>query len=197
VEEVDRIRKASLASLAFFYFDWTDDKGKDLRSLLTSLIFQLHDQSDSYFNILSDFYSAHRRGSKYPSDAALSQCLKDMLSCPGQAPIFIILDGIDECPKSSGRFPPREAVLMFVEELVDLQLPNLRICVSSRPEFDITTVISPLALHTISLHDEPGQKEEIVEYVKSIVNSKPGVRNWAMKDKELVTDLVLQKGDGM
>ena len=109
VEEVDRIRKASLASLAFFYFDWTDDKRKDLRSLLTSLIFQLHDQSDSYFNILSDFYSAHRRGSKYPSDAALSQCLKDMLSCPGQAPIFIILDGIDECPKSSGRFPPREA----------------------------------------------------------------------------------------
>jgi hypothetical protein len=191
------MRKASVASLAFFYFDWSDDKRKDLRSLLRSLIFQLHDQSDSYFNILSDFYSAHRRGSKYPSDAALTQCLKDMLSCPGQVPTFIILDGIDECPTSSGRFPPREAVLMFVEELVGLHLPNLHICVSSRPEVDITTVIASLALHSISLHDEPGQKEEVVEYVKSIVDSKPGVRNWAVEDKELVTDLVLQMGDGM
>ena len=191
------MRRASLASLAFFYFDWTDDKRKDLRGLLTSLIFQLHDQSDSYFNILSDFYLAHRHGSKYPNDAVLTRCLKDMLSCPGQTPIYIIFDGIDGCPKSSGRIPPREAVLMFVEVLVGLHLPNLHICVSSRPEFDITTVISPLALHTISLHDEPGQKEEIVQYVRSIVDSKPGMRNWAMEDKELVTTLLSQKGDGM
>jgi hypothetical protein len=191
------MRKASQASLAFFYFDRSDDKKKGLRGLLTSLIFQLYDQSDSSLKILSDFYSSHRRGSKHPSDAALTQCLKNMLSCPGQAQIYIILDGIDGCPTSSGSLPPREAVLMFVEELVGLHLPNLHICVSSRPEFDVTTVISPLALHSISLHDEPGQKEEIVEYVKSIFDSKPGVRNWAVEDKELVTDLVLEKGDGM
>jgi hypothetical protein len=191
------MRKASQASLAFFYFDWSDDKKKGVRGLLTSLIFQLYDQSDSYFKILSDFYSSHRRGSKHPSDAALTQCLKDMLSFPGQAPTFIILDGIDGCPKSTGRFPPREAVLMFVKVFVGLHLPNLHICVSSRPEFDITTVISPLALHSISLHDEPAQKEEIVQYVRSIVDRKPGIRNWAMEDKELVTTLLSQKGDGM
>jgi hypothetical protein len=191
------MRKASQASLAFFYFDRSDDKKKGLRGLLTSLIFQLYDQSDSSLKILSDFYSAHRRGSKHPSDAALTQCLKDMLSCPRQASTFIILDGIDECPTSTGRFPPREAVLMFVEVLVGLHLPNLHICVSSRPEFDITTVISPLALHSISLHDEPAQKEEIVQYVKTIVDRKPGIRNWAMKDKALVTTLLSQKGDGM
>jgi hypothetical protein len=123
--------KAKLASLAFFYFD-RDDNKKDLRSLLSSLIFQLYDQSDSYFNILSAFYSAHRCGSQYPSDTALAQCLKDMLSLPGQAPIYVILDGIDECPKSSNCFPTREDVLTFVEELVGLHLPNLHICVSSR-----------------------------------------------------------------
>jgi hypothetical protein len=187
--------KAKLASLAFFYFD-RDDNRKDLRSLLSSLIFQLYDQSDSYFDILSAFHSAHRCGSQYPGDTALAQCLKDMLSLPGQAPIYVIIDGIDECPKSSNNFPLREDVLTFVEELVGLHLPNLHICVSSRPEVDITAVISPLALHSISLHSEAAQKEEIVKYVRSIVGSKPGMRNWAVEDKELVIDLLLQKADG-
>jgi hypothetical protein len=186
-----------LASLAFFYFDWRNDKKKDLRSLLSSLVFQLHNQSDSYSDILSGFYSAHNRGSQYLSDIALAQCLKDILTLRGQAPVYIILDGINECPKSFSEFHPREDVLMFVEELVGLHLPNLHICVSSRPEFDIKTVISPLAHHSISLHDETGQKEEIVQYVRSIVDSKPGVRRWAVEDKEVVTDLILQKADGM
>jgi hypothetical protein len=197
IEDIDRMRKDGLASLAFFYFDWSDDKKKDFRSLLSSLVFQLYDQSDAYFKIFSDFYSAHRRGSQYPSDAALTQCLKDILICPGQAPIYIILDGVDECPTSSSRFPPREDVLMLVEELVGLHLPNLHICVSSRPEIDIKTVIHPLALHSISLHDETAQKQEIVHYVRTIVDSNPGIRNWTVGDKELVIDVLSQKADGM
>jgi hypothetical protein len=191
------MRKDGLASLAFFYFDWSDDKKKVFRSLLSSLVFQLYDQSDAYFNIFSDFYSTHRRGSQYPSDAALKQCLKDLLMYPGQAPIYIILDGIDECPTSSSRFPPRENVLMLVEELVGLHLPNLHICVSSRPEVDIKTVIHPLALHSISLHDETAQKQEIVHYVRTIVDSNPAIRSWTVGDKELVTDVLSQKADGM
>jgi hypothetical protein len=191
------MRKDGLASLAFFYFDWSDDKKKIFRSLLSSLIFQLYDQSDAYFNIFSDFYSTHRRGSQYPSDVALKQFLKDILMYPGQAPIYIILDGIDECPTSSSRFPPRVDVLMLVEELVGLHLPNLHICVSSRPEVDIKNVIHPLALHSISLHDETAQKQEIVHYVKTIVDSNPAIRSWTVGDKELVTDVLSQKADGM
>jgi hypothetical protein len=191
------MRKDGLASLAFFYFDSRDDKKKDLRSLLSSLVFQLYDQSNSYFNIFSDFYSAHRRGSQYPSDAALAQCLKDILNFPGQAPIYIILDGVDECPKSSSSFPPREDILMFVEELIGLHLQNLHVCISNRPEMDIKTVIHPLSSHSISLHDERGQIQDIVNYVKSIVDSNPGMRSWAVGDKELVIDVLSEKADGM
>jgi hypothetical protein len=197
IEAIDRMRRAGLASLAFFYFDRSDDKKRNLRSLLSSLVLQLYDQSDLYFNILSDFHSAYHHGSQYPSDAALKQCLEDILSRSGKAPIYIILDGIDECLISSGRFSPREDVLMFVEELVGLHLPNLHICVGSRPEFDIKTVISPLAHHSISLHDEAAQKEEIVQYVRFIVDSNPRMRTWAVRDKELVIYVLSQKADGM
>jgi hypothetical protein len=191
------MRKAGLASLAFFYYDLMHDKKKDLRNLLSSLLYQLYDQSDSYLNIFSNFYSAHRRGSQYPSDAALTQCLKDMLNCPGQAPIYILVDGIDECPRTSGRRSPREDVLMFIEELVGLHLPDLHVCISSRPEIDIKTIIHPSVFHSISLHDENGQVQEIIDYVTSIVGSNPGMRNWTMEDKELVIDELSQKADGM
>ena len=191
------MRKAGLASLAFFYFDLMHDKKKDLRNLLSSLLYQLYDQSDSYLNIFSNFYSAHRRGSQYPSDAALTQCLKDMLNCPGQAPIYILVDGIDECPRTSGRRSPREDVLMFIEELVGLHLPDLHVCISSRPEIDIKTIIHPSVFHSISLHDENGQVQEIIDYVTSIVGSNPGMRNWTVEDKELVIDELSQKADGM
>ena len=191
------MRKTGSASLAFFYMDRMDDKKKDLRNLLTSLLYQLYDQSDSYLNIFSNFYSAHRRGSQYPSDAALKQCLKDMLSCSGQAPIYILVDGVDECPRISGRLSPREDVLTLIEELVGLHLPNLHVCISSRPEIGIKTIIHPSAFHSISLHDENGQVQEIIDYVTSIVGSNPGMRNWTVEDKELVIDELSKKADGM
>ena len=197
IEDIDRMRKAGLASLAFFYFDLMHDKKKDLRNLLSSLLCQLYDQSDSYLNIFSNFYSAHRRGSQYPSDAALKQCLKDMLSCSGQAPIYILVDGVDECPRISGRLSPREDVLTLIEELVGLHLPNLHVCISSRTEVDIKTIIHPLAFHSISLHEEKGQIQDIVDYIRSFVGSNPGMRNWKVEDKELVIDELSQKANGM
>ena len=191
------MHKAGLASLAFFYFDFRDDKKKDLRGLLSSLLFQLYYQSDSYSKIFSDFYMGHRRGSQYPSDAALTQCLKDMLNCQGQAPVYIIMDGVDECPKSSGTLYPREEVLMLVEELVGLRVSNLHICITTRPEIDIKTIFHPLTSHSVSLHEERGQIQDIVDYVRSTVNSDAGMRRWRVEDKELVTEVLSGKADGM
>jgi hypothetical protein len=197
IEDINRMHEAGLASLAFFYFNFRDDKKKGLRSLLSSLLFQLYYQSDSYSKILSDFYLAHRRGSKYPSDAALTQCLKDMLNCQGQAPIYIIMDGVDECPRSSGTLCPREEVLILVEELVGLRVSNLHICITTRPEIDIKTIIHPLTSHSVSLHEERGHAQDIVDYVRSIVNSDAGMRRWRIEDKELVVNALSERADGM
>ena len=56
---------------------------------------------------------------------------------PGQGPIYIIVDAVDECPNFLGRPSARDDVLELIEELVDLKLPNLHLCVASRPEMDI------------------------------------------------------------
>src|ERR1700679_2581778 len=131
IEDIRTLQRSGLASLAFFYFDFRDDQKKDQRGLLSSLLIQLCDQSDAYSAILSDFYEAHGGGSQHASNRELVACLKDMLKLPGQARVHIIVDALDECPITSDLSLPREKVLELVKELADLQIPNLRICITS------------------------------------------------------------------
>ncbi|KAN0105772.1 hypothetical protein V8E52_010731 [Russula decolorans] len=197
IEDTRALQKSGLASLAFFYCDFREGQKKDVHGILSSLLVQLGGQSDIYSATLSDFYAAHGRGSQHASDDELLECLKDMLKCPGQAAVHIIIDGLDECPATTGLPSPREKVLELVEELVNLHLPNLRICVASRPEADIVPVLEPLASCSVSLHGEGGQVQDIAEYVKSVVHTNREMKRWKATDKQLVIDVLIEKADGM
>ena len=197
IEDIRALQKARLASLAFFYCDFKADKKRDRRGILLSLLVQLGEQSDAYSAILSEFYVAHGRGSQNASDKELLGCLKDMLKCPGQATVHIIIDALDECPTNTGFPTPREKVLELVEELVKLRIHNLRICVTSRPEADIASTLEPLAFRSVSLEGENGQVKDIAEYIKSVVNTDKVMRKWKDTDKQLVIEVLLKKADGM
>jgi hypothetical protein len=112
--------------------------------------------------------------------------------------IYIIVDALDECPSSSG-FPKtvREKVLDLMEELLELSLPNLRICVTSRPEVDIRDVLEPLTSHDMSLHDENGQQNDVLDYISSVVLTDRKMRRWRSEEKQLVIDTLSAKADGM
>ena len=191
------MRKSGLASLAFYYFDFRDVQKKHRRGLLSSLLFQLCDQSDSYYDILSHLYSTHDHGVQDPSDGALTKCLEKMLGLSGKAPVYLILDALDECPNASGTPTARENVLSLVEDLVDLRLPNLHICLTSRPEVDIQTVLDPLQFRSISLHDQEGQKQDILDYIRSVVLSDRKTQRWRAEDKQLVINVLSQNANGM
>jgi len=45
---------------------------------------------------------------------------------PGDVPIYLILDALDECPNTNGIRSPRDQVLVLVENLVKL---NVQICI--------------------------------------------------------------------
>jgi hypothetical protein len=197
IEEIETMHKSGLASLAIYYCDFREDEKKDLRGLLSSMLFQLCDQSISYYGIMSSFYSAHSHGKKSPSDKELVQCLQDLLHLPGQVPVFLIVDALDECANTSALSSPRQDTLMLLEELVDSQLPNLRICITSRPEADIRPVLEPLTFRSISLHDESGQMEDIENYIKSVVNNNRKMRRWKPEHKQLVIDVLSKRADGM
>ena len=197
IENIDAMRKAGLASLAFFYCDFREDQKKELRGLLSSLLIQLCHQSDSYCDMLLKFYSDHSDGSRHPSDDALAVCLKNLLKLPGQAPVYIIVDALDECPCTSSVPSPREEVLNLIADLIDSKISNLRICVTSRPETDIKDVLDRLIFQSISLHDESGQKRDIEDYIKSVINTHPKNKRWKAEHKQLVIEVLTEKADGM
>jgi hypothetical protein len=197
IREIEVLRKSGLASLAFYYHDFREDQKKDSRGLLSSMLFQLCAQSDFYYDTLSHFYSTHLNGAQSPSNDELLRCLTELLELPGQAPVYLIIDALDECPDTSAMPSPREEVLALVEQLVKSRLGNLRLCVTSRPEADVKIVLEPLTFRSISVHDEKGQVKDIENYIRSVVNSDPKNRRWKQEDKQLVIDVLTERANGM
>ena len=185
--------------MAYFYFDFRNTNKQSLHDLLPSLLTQLSARSSLGCDILYELYSDQDDGKEQPSDSALAKCLKDMLTLPDQPPIYLIIDALDESPNTSGIPSARERVLQLLKELVDLRLPNLHICVTSRLEVDIRDVIVPLTSLRVSLHDQSGQKNDIADYVRSIVysDSEPVIRRWKKADKDLVIKVLSERADGM
>jgi hypothetical protein len=114
----------------------------------------------------------------------------------GQVPIYIIIDALDECPHGSWIPLSRGKVLQLVRTLVELHLPNLRIFATSRPESDIQTVLEPLTCTSISLHDQDGQKNDIVNYISYVVNSDSKMKRWREDDKKLAIKTLSDRAGG-
>ena len=199
IQDIKALCEAGEASMAYFYFDFRNANKQCLHDLTPSLLTQLSTRSSLCSDVLSELYSLHHSGKTQPSDDDLTNCLKNMLTLSDQRPIYLIMDALDESPNISGIPTAREKVLQLLKELVGLRLPNLHICVTSRPEIDIRDVIVPLTSLRVSLHDESGQKKDIADYVRSFVysNSEPIIRRWKKEDKDLVIETLSERADGM
>ena len=197
IEDIMAQREAGSAMMAYFYCDFRDEDKQDCRNLVLSIISQLCAQSNLCCDRLCRIYLAHDKGARKPSDETLTKCLTEMVSLPVQAPIYLILDALDECPNNSGMPTPREEVLELVNDLVNLGLPKLHICVTSRPEIDIQTILEPLTSLCVSLHNQMGQKEDIVDFISSVVSSDKKMGRWREEDRKLVIEALSAKADGM
>jgi hypothetical protein len=198
IEHIATLCKAGHASMCYFYFDFRDIRKQHWHDLVRSLLTQLSNRLDPCCDILSRLYKAHENGAQQPSDGSLEKSLKEMLTLH-ERPIYLIIDALDECSNTSGIPSSRERVLLLLKDLVELRLPNLHICVTSRLEIDICDVFEPLTFRRLSLHDQSGQKEDILNYVRSVVysNSEPIMKRWRTEDKDLVINTLSERANGM
>ena len=183
--------------MAYYYFDFKDTGKQERRGFLSSLLIQLCTRFHRGYDILTSLHEAHGNGSRQPSEVDLIECLKEVLASRARGRAYIVVDAVDECPNRPGIPSPREKVLRLIKELVSLRHPDIRIFITSRPEVDIRTVLEPLASHVVSLHDEGGQKGDIINYVKSVVESDANMRKWRQEDRQLVADSLSQRANGM
>jgi NACHT domain len=197
IEKIHDMRQMGLAMVSFFYFDFRDHGKQEVRHLLSSILIQLCDQSDKFSEILSTLFENHSRGSRQPSEEALVDCLKKMLTLPAHGALYLIIDALDECPNSSGYPTQRQEVLNVMEALINLQLPHVHLCITSRPEVDIRAVLEPLAIYNVRLHEQAGQNQDIVDYINYFLQSDSSVRRWRAEDKQLIIETLMEKASGM
>jgi len=197
IKDIQDLRKTgSDSKLAYFYCDFRDTAKQGVNGLLSSLIIQFSAQSTSCQDIVSRFYSTLQEGSEQPNRGALMECFMKILHLPGQDPIYIIIDALDECPMS-GIPSPRGEILEVIWKVVDSGISNLHICLTSRPEPDICDALQLMLPCCMSLHDERGQAEDMATYVRWVIDSDPKIRKWRESDKVLVTETLSQKAQGM
>jgi hypothetical protein len=86
-----------------------------------------------------------------------------------------------------------------VKQLVDLRLPHLHICITSRPEIDIRNILESLTSCRVCLHEQTGQRKDIEDYVRSVVysDSEPIMKRWKKEDKDLVIEMLSERAEGM
>ena len=199
IEDIKHTRESRSTLVAYYYLDFKDVAKRGVRGLLASILVQLIDDSDRCWNILHKLYKSCRLGSEQPSDAALVKCLAEMIDLPGQVPIYLIVDALDECPNTTGTPSAREKALDFVRDLLQSDHSNLFVCITSRPEQDITTTLNPLTspLSRVSLHEEGGQRQDINSYVRSFVQTDSSMRRWRAEDKDLVIRVLSERAAGM
>ncbi|KAN0133841.1 hypothetical protein V8E53_008336 [Lactarius tabidus] len=101
IASIDRMRKAGLALMAYFFFDFRDTQQQHRRDLLSSLLLQLSARSDACHDIFSRFYLDYDEGAYQPSDDVLSQCLTKMLQVEGLPATYIIIDTLNKSPNIS------------------------------------------------------------------------------------------------
>jgi hypothetical protein len=136
-------------------------------------------------------------GSRSASDDELMKCLENMVKSQGQAPVNIVIDALDECSNTFGIPSERENVLSALKNLFDLHCPSLRICITSRPEQDIKEALTPFASQSLCLHNQDGQKGDILCYIISTVEDIAAKKKWRPSDRQTVIDELSDKADGM
>jgi len=197
------MRALGLVAVGYFYVDLQERTKQDARGLLSSLLAQLCTQSDPFFDILLRLHTKHNDSGEQPSEDALAMCLREMLEYPKQAPVFIVIDALDECPDSPspdsllGVPTPRQSVLKILKELIGLKLQNLHICLTSRPESDIQKALDPFEPVDVSLHAQKGQLEDIAQYIVAVVYSDVKMGGWPKEVQKLVVDTLADKSKGM
>ena len=197
ITHVISLRDAGLAALAYYYFDFRTKEKRTHLGFVASILTQLSTYLGPSCDILFRLYSTHEKGVQQPSTSALMNSLKEVLEVVSLQPVYIIVDALDECPNTSGWPTSRHVLLEILEDLVDLHIPNLHICVTSRLEADIKDVLEPLGNCVVSLHDESGQQKDISDYVRNVVYSDRRMRKWRDEDKKFVMENISGKADGM
>jgi hypothetical protein len=174
-------------AVAYFYFDFSDDKKQHLENALRSLIKQFSAQCGGLCSPLDTLYSENQNGERQPTIDGLKNALRDILGMFQET--FIILDTLDECVE-------RQALLEWIICVIDHNHDNLHILVTSRKEKDIEDSFISCVSTEVNIQSAMVDPD-IQVYVWEQLASNLKLKKWPMKIQEEIEAALMHGAHGM
>jgi hypothetical protein len=175
--------------MAYFYFDFNDEKKQRHESLIRSLIVQLSTQSEKHTEALHALYSRSQSGKYQPSYDGLVGTLQSMLQSYPKT--YIILDALDECAD-------REELLTFLQEVSNYNVGKgrVQILATSRKERDIEDALDSMSPERVWIQSRQVD-DDIQLYVLDRLNDDPRLKRWPASVKDEISKKLMDGAHGM
>jgi hypothetical protein len=157
---IEHCRNLPSAKVVFFYSKYKDPNRDNLVSILRAIIAQLIRLKPDLLPYL--FETAMASGKISLDDDELALQLVDEILASFTEPIYLILDGLDECSRSA-KSPVVRFCRSFVDRTHQTASCNLRCCIFSQDDTDTGLLLKTVpTLQMTSRHN----KQDIVDFCK-------------------------------
>jgi SpoVK/Ycf46/Vps4 family AAA+-type ATPase len=159
-------------SLLYFYFDFNDISKQSFDGMIRSLISQLYNRSDITRTLIDSLCGD---GRQQPSSESLCKIFLQLVKQVDRA--WIILDALDECKTRKGN--QTEGLLSWIRGLLDSELKNVHLLVTSRLERDIQMALEVRMCKECIISIQSNLvTDDIRAYIYAKVRKEDGLQRW-------------------
>lgn len=206
-------RNPTTNPVAYFYCSYDDIETLPPSAILATILKQLVATRPSIPRALTAAFNLHQSKGSPSTKHALKDIetyLSDVLNSPGLETVYILLDGLDECPLTPKRharhWDPRPELLRVLAGLINQftpspPMPMIKVLVSSRPMVDIKYQFEN---HPNIAVQGTDNKPDIVKYITShlakSISEGRAIRRPIQDEpalEQLIIDTLTDKVNGM
>ena len=191
-------------TVAYFYISWADARTHDLGVILRSILAQvalddrfIHElealRKDNDKRVVNRDDMFIRLRSALTKIEAQANGMNGKSDTPNTAPVFLVLDALDEVPYG----PLRDNILDFLAELTRLKIRCLRILLTSRKEGDISERLLAMTTCKPVTIDPHNVREDIRLFVDHQIGGHWNLKMQSEKVKLQISNGIVEMAGGM
>ncbi|KAL7930526.1 ankyrin repeat-containing domain protein [Trichoderma chlorosporum] len=184
-------------AIAYYYFTFSDLKNQDRDGMLSSLIKQICCCRPNMPESVARLGEYKIKGMRPPTEELEEKLIATV---PGFSKVYIIIDGLDECPELGGR---REELMKSLRYILTVAPDNLHIFCASRKESDIHAELQThfseptrVEFDISSFTHQEAIKHDIGRYIDSTF-ADANYGSWPETTKSGVKKALIERSDGM
>lgn len=188
---IEHLRSPSMQSvevaLAYFYFDFSDERKQTIDGFLSSILKQLSCQRQWLPESVLTLFEQSNDMCSRPQKAALVEALFSIAE--GFQDICIVVDALDECQNRSG-------LASLLVEIIGSPSKNIRILGTSRREQDLEPAFQDNRCCSVSLQSSPVD-EDISLHIRRRISRERRLHTWPPSVKDEIERALIRGAQGM